>query len=368
MTTGAQPSAQEGTSRFVVSQDDLIAFVRGSVQPAWAHERMILLCQSGSQAYGTATNASDYDLRGVTIPPRPYFTGFLHHFEQAQAKGVCRQRADERDVDVSLYDLRKFCKLAADCNPNVIELLFVDEADVLFAAPAGRALRDARSLFVSTKAQHTFSGYAMAQLKRIRTHRKWLLDPPSGQPSRAAYGLPEETILSADILGAIDALQAAAARAEGEVARVSIPAHVMEIYRQERSYQNARREWQQYQGWKRDRNPARAETEARFGYDTKHAMHLVRLMRMGAELLATGTFAVRRPDADELTAIRNGAWSYDALIAWAEDADTRMRALAASSPLPKRPNRNAIDRLCRDIVAREVMTEPESDLDDTVPA
>lgn len=250
-------------------RDDLVTFVQASMQPAWAAERMILLCQSGSQAYGTAHATSDYDIRGVTIPPRPYFTGFLHRFEQAQAKGVFRKLDQERDVDAVLYDLRKFCQLAADCNPNVIELLFVDEADVLFASEAGRALREQRHLFLSTKAQHTFSGYAMAQLKRIKTHRKWLLSPPTGQPSRAAYGLPEETILSADILGAIDALQTAAARAEevGEVAKVSMPAHVMEIYRQERSYQNALREWQQYQGWKRDRNAARAETEAAFGYD-----------------------------------------------------------------------------------------------------
>ena len=350
----------------IVTPSDLVTFVRGSTQPTWTHERMILLCQSGSQAYGTASEASDYDLRGITIPPRPYFTGFLHHFEQAQAKGVLRARAHERDVDVVLYDLRKFCQLAADCNPNVIELLFVDEADVLFMSPAGQALRAARSLFLSTKAQHTFSGYAMAQLKRIKTHRKWLLDPPKAQPTRAEYGLPNETILSADILGAIDALQNAASRdgASGDVAKVTMPPHVMEIYRQERSYQNALREWQQYQGWKRDRNPARAELEAAFGYDAKHAMHLVRLMRMGAELLETGTFHVRRPDAAELIEIRNGAWTYDALIEWATAADERMKAIALTSPLPKRPDRKAIDRLCRDLVAQYVMAEPETDLDD----
>src|ERR1039458_5020213 len=34
----------------------------------------------------------------------------------------------------------------------------------------------------------------------------------------------------------------------------------------------------QYNGWKAQRNPKRAELEAKFGYDTKHAMHLVRLM------------------------------------------------------------------------------------------
>src|SRR5579875_1443529 len=36
------------------------------------------------------------------------------------------------------------------------------------------------------------------------------------------------------------------------------------------------------------------------GYDTKNAMHLVRLYRMGYEILTEGVVRVRRPDAKEL--------------------------------------------------------------------
>ena len=52
--------------------------------------------------------------------------------------------------------------------------------------------------------------------------------------------------------------------------------------------------WDSYQTWKTHRNPARAELERQHGYDTKHAMHLIRLMRMGLEVLETGDLGVRR--------------------------------------------------------------------------
>ncbi len=34
------------------------------------------------------------------------------------------------------------------------------------------------------RAGYTFSGYAVAQLKRIKTHRRWLIHPPTHKPTR----------------------------------------------------------------------------------------------------------------------------------------------------------------------------------------
>jgi predicted nucleotidyltransferase len=275
------------------------------------------------------------DIKGLAIPPKSYFTGFLYRFEQAES----------HDPDVVLYDIRKFCALAADGNPNILEVLFGDPADYLVCHSLMQPLLQHRDLFLSTKVQHTFSGYAIAQLKRIRTHRKWLLSPPKGAPTRAEFQLPETTVLPADLLGAVESVLSS-----GEnVAGVFAP-QVMTVYHHERAYHNALREWQQYEGWKKNRNKARAETEAKFGYDCKHAMHVVRLMRMGHEILTTGQVIVRRPDAQELLEIRNGAWSYDRLVAYAEERDAALGIVAAKSSLPRTPDRVRIDQLCRDIV------------------
>lgn len=118
----------------------------------------------------------------------------------------------------------------------------------------------------------------------------------------------------------------------------------------ERRYTSAQREWEQLQHWKATRNAKRAELEAKHGYDVKHAMHLVRLLRMCREILSTGEVIVKRPDREELLAIRNGAWSYEQLVGWAEEEDRALDALYLASTLPHAPDRAALDRLCVELV------------------
>jgi uncharacterized protein len=303
---------------------------------AWLPTRTIYITRHGSHAYGLNTPESDLDLRGIAIPPKEYFIGFLKRFEQAESK----------DPDLTIHDIRKFFALAADCNPNIIEVLWSDEEDHLLVTPVGKKLLDARALFLSRKAKSTFSGYAIAQLKRIKTHRKWLLNPPTHKPTREEFQLPETSLLPADILGAMQSNMEKDSAGEKDY-----PAQIMTLYYQERAYQNALREWQQHETWKAQRNPKRAALEAKYGYDSKHASHLVRLMRMCREILTTGQVIVkRRSDRDELLAIKQGAWKYEDLIAWAEQQDSELAALEKSSPLPHGPDRDRLDQLCMEIV------------------
>lgn len=307
----------------------------------WLSRHLHFLTRHGSHAYGLAIETSDLDVKGIAIPPPSYFTGFLNRFEQAEFT----------NPDMTIYEVRKFFALAADCNPNIIELLWTDESDHLFVSPIGRVLLENRTLFLSRKAKFTFSGYAIAQLKRIKTHRKWLLKPPDHKPTRAEFGLPEHGVMSPDERGAIEATLARTPETE-------FSPHAMAIYEKERAFANATREWSQYLNWKQTRNPARAALEAKFGFDAKHAMHLVRLMRMCREILTSGAVVVRRPDREELLAIRNGAWGYDQLIEWADQQDTEMQALYEASPLPHSPNRPNLSILCQELVERAVFGRP----------
>lgn len=290
----------------------------------------ILLVLHGSRAYGTAIATSDRDLRGVAVPPRDHFFGFAHQFEQSECK----------EPDMVVYDIRKFFRMAADCNPNVIEILFADT--VVTARPEAERLLAGRELFLSKKARHTFAGYAHAQLKRIRGHRAWLLDPPKAPPSREDFGLrADRKEFNDSVRGAMEELAS-----EGH----EFSAEVMRILDAEKRYAVALKQWQQYQRWQRERNPARAELEAKHGYDAKHAMHLVRLLRMCEEILDGRGVLVRRPDAEELREIRQGAWSYDRLIGWAEAQDAKCAALYETSSLPHSPDRETLDRLCVEVV------------------
>lgn len=311
----------------------------------WIPACTIFLTQSGSHAYGLATPESDVDLRGVAIPPREYFLGFAQRFEQAEAT----------DPDLVIYDIRKFFQLAAACNPSIVELLWTAAEDHLVVTPLGQRLLEYRSLFLSRRAKHTFSGYAVAQLKRINTHRRWLVTPPTHKPTRAEFGLPETSLLSADILGAIEAIEQKAAQDLS-----TIPAHVMDLYRRERAYQNIFREWRQYEHWKVHRNPKRAVLEAKMGFDGKHAAHLVRLMRMCREILETGAVVVKRPDREELLAIRNGAWSYEQLMQWSEQEERALEELVVRSSLPAAPDTRMLDALCMSMVEEMLELAPVS--------
>lgn len=335
----------------------------------WLTERTILFVRHGSHAYGTNIASSDEDFKGAAIAPKEYYHGFVNTFEQAES----------HDPDLVIYELKKFMRLAADCNPSIIEVLW---ADPNIVTPAGQKLIDAREMFLSRKAKHTFSGYALGQLKRIRTHHNWLTAPPKTPPTRAELGLPEHTVIAKDQLAAahsaigkklldwnLDGLDSVdpAARillqtkmaeclAEANVSNdnaytragrtIGIDDNFLRLLDLERQYRARKVGWEQYENWKATRNPARAELEAKWGYDTKHAMHLVRLLRMCREILERGEVLVRRPDAEELLSIRAGAWSYEQLVEWAEREDVALNDVAAASPLPRTADRAALDALC----------------------
>src|SRR6185503_4608461 len=125
----------------------------------------------GSRAYGLATDASDTDRRGVFVPEPAAFAGFLATAEQVTP-------GPER----VLFDIRKFFRLAAACNPTIIEILFTDPSDHVSASPEGCELLERRRGFLSRLAGESFGRYGLAQLRRIRTHRRWLLSPPGKKP------------------------------------------------------------------------------------------------------------------------------------------------------------------------------------------
>jgi predicted nucleotidyltransferase len=310
--------------------------VREAVEGSRVELTVIFETVHGSRAYGLATEGSDVDFRGVFVPAPVAFTGFLAAPDQIEP---IRERV--------LYEIRKFFRLAAACNPSMIEILFTESADHVFVSPEGQMMLDRRQEFLSRLAGDSFGRYGLAQLRRIRTHRRWLLSPPAAKPERRAFGLPERSTLPRDEQGAVEAMVS-----DGRLAESQLPPSFLDLLDRERRYRAALREWQQFQEWQRNRNPSRAELEHRFGYDTKHAMHLIRLLRMAAEILSTARVLVRRPDADELLAVRRGALPFDDLLAQADALGRRIEQLAETSVLPARPDQQALNAFCASLVAQ----------------
>jgi predicted nucleotidyltransferase len=353
-----------------------VPFERWTNMP-WLDERTILLTVHGSRAYGLNRATSDVDVKGIAVPPREVLHGYLSSFEQAELR---------EPIDCVIFDIRKFCRLAAEANPNIIEILFTDPKHWIRTTPQHERLWRSRHLFLSRRVRYTFAGYAHAQLKRIEGHYRWLKHPPTHKPTRAEFKLPEGPTIPKEQRDTIEGLIKARlaswrldlepldeaskiqfeSRMEEILLEIGIASrddlweaagrslglgdNLMEVLRSERTYRSKCEEWDAFRQWQRNRNAARHELEAKFGYDTKHAMHLVRLLRMAGEMLRMGEVIVERPDREELLAIRDGAWTYEALVDWAKAQDAELERMYKDSTLQREPDRAAIDRLCREVV------------------
>ena len=84
----------------------------------------------------------------------------------------------------------------------------------------------------------------------------------------------------------------------------------------------------------------------------------IRLMRMCREILEGKGVLVKRPDAEELLAIRNGLWTYDQLLEWADRQETELEALYKTSKLPNSPPVNELDKLLVRVVESGLSTLP----------
>jgi hypothetical protein len=79
-------------------------------------------------------------------------------------------------------------------------------------------------------------------------------------------------------------------------------------------------------------------------------MHLVRLMRMGFEVLKTGELRVRRDDAEQLSAIREGALSFHDLLAMAGELQQSMQDATATTELPHDVDYDRVDALLANVL------------------
>ncbi|MCC6222491.1 MAG: nucleotidyltransferase domain-containing protein [Thermoleophilia bacterium] len=231
-----------------------------------AEVRTILRSTVGSTLHGLALEGQDdRDEMGVLVEPAATAIG-LDRFEQVvhrtKPEGV---RSGPGDLDLVIYGLRKYVRLALKGNPTVLLLLFAPSPTV--ATPLGQELQGLAPRIVSRQAGRAFLGYLTAQKERLLGER----------------------------------------------------------------------------GQKRSRRP---EFERAHGYDTKYAMHMLRLGVQGVELLRTGrlTLPVPEPERSEIMAVRRGERTLQHALAWVADLERELVELVDTSPLRPEPDRRHVDQ------------------------
>ncbi|MFJ9553808.1 DNA polymerase beta superfamily protein [Nocardiopsis sp. NPDC101807] len=159
-----------------------------------AEKGTVLRCQVGSGVHGVAVGGqNDRDEMGICVEPPEYVIG-LRAFEQY----VFRTQPDHArsgpgDLDLTVYSLRKWMRLALDGNPTVLLPLFVPDGEIVAVTDTGLELRAAADRVLSRRAGHRFLGYLRAQRERMEglrggkhTNRPELVDA-HGFDTKYAY-------------------------------------------------------------------------------------------------------------------------------------------------------------------------------------
>jgi predicted nucleotidyltransferase len=117
---------------------------------------VIYRCVIGSRAYGLDDDGSDYDRRGIYLPPADRHWSLY---------GVPEQLENPATEEV-YWELQKFLTLALKANPNVLECLYTPL--VATTTPVSRELLAMRDGFLSKLVYQTYNGYVASQFKKLQ--------------------------------------------------------------------------------------------------------------------------------------------------------------------------------------------------------
>lgn len=236
-----------------------------------AEANTIIRAVVGSTAHGlNLPGTDDRDEMGVCVETFEAFGGFSEFEQEIYRSAAAREGKHDApsqpgDLDLTIYGLKKFLRLALQGNPSVLNLLFVK--DPIIITPTGSGLQAITPLIVSKQAGRRYLGYMESQRQRLLGER----------------------------------------------------------------------------GQKKVNRP---ELEEKFGYDTKYAMHILRLGYQGVELLTTGSISLPLPEParTDIMSVREGKQDLNFVLQWAGDLERELKDLIETSWIPEEPNRELVEK------------------------
>ena len=300
---------------------------------------IILLTCGGSYAYGTNNDESDLDIRGIAIE-RPSEILGLSNFEQFL----------NTETDTTIYALRKVFNLFLNCNPNTIEMLGTKDDQLFICNKYGRLLRNNVDIFLSKKAIGSFGGYANQQLRRLKNalihdeymneeketnimnnlkHQMLSMEARYKKLNDSEFNMYIDKSKKVDMENEIFV----------DINMKHYPVRDLKNFTNE--IQNTIKDFDKLN----HRNNKKDEKHL-----LKHAMHLIRLLLMGIEILkGEGVNTYREKDKNLLLDIRNGKYTYDEIFEMNEKLEKEFKYVADNSSLPSKPNYKKAEELLMSI-------------------
>jgi uncharacterized protein len=309
-------------------------------------KNILILTVVGSVAYGTDKESSDTDLRGVAVESESELMG-LASFEQFE----------DRKTDTIVYALKKFVNLCLDCNPNMMELLGTREEHCLIVSDEGRLLRDNANLFLSKKAIQSFGNYAAAQLRRLRNAliRDYSDDEQAEEHilNRVMNQMAHLKKNFCDLSGGELKLYIDESKKPGKTTEI-----FMDINLRHFPLRDFKTIYSDLSTVVRDyselnhRNTKKDEPHL-----FKHAMHLLRLLATGTDILdGNGIITYRLGEQDLFLSIRNGELSFEEIFKLVDEYEARFKQSAVNSTLQDEPDYNGVEALLLRIYRDRLLT------------
>lgn len=305
---------------------------------------IILLTTGGSYAYGTNIESdehvSDIDIRGI----------YLNSKEEILLMDCDNKPYENRELDVVLYPLKQIISLLISCNPNTIEILGTREDQIIQISKEGKLLRDNKELFLSKKAYASFGGYAIQQLRRLQNALARDNYPQAQKEEHIMKSIEKQMLTFKERYeefnkGYINLIMDNSNKEDLDkeiLMDINLNKYPL------RDFKNIYSEMSQiirdYDKLNK-RNSKKDEIHL-----LKHAMHLIRLLLMGTEILSgKGINTYRENEREFLLDIRNGKYTYEEIFSFVDKFEAEFKYAYEHTVLPEYPDMNKINDIVMEI-------------------
>lgn len=350
---------------------------------------------TGSQAYGTAEEGSDIDIKGVFILPMNLLL----------TDDYTPLVSDEKN-DKNYYEIGRYIELLNVGNPTALELLYSYDDIIIYKSDLFDELLINRDLYLTKILKNSFGKYAGSQIQKARGLNKKIvnkIDPIKKSPidfcfvisSHESYTLTEflsKNNYNQKFCGLVKVPNAEGIFAlyydeyshlcfdesipeqerdenklkykdkfkfykgiikesengdlvSNEIRYSSISKdanHIINFYYNKNGYTIYCKDYTAYYEWVEKRNAARYNTNMKHnkGYDGKNLSHCHRLLDICIEIGEEKGFSLKRENVKQLLDIKHGVYEYDNLILEADDKIKYINELYDNCSLP-----NEVDKV-----------------------